>query len=167
MRFILAAGLALLFSLGALAQTVEVRFSETFQEDLDTLYGEREGDYLAREIAQDIQRSLKRGSLKVHKVNVTIERAVPNRPTMKQLERNPNLSLVQSFGVGGMELTAQAYDKSDAPIGEAMTYSWFERDIRNVVGFATWTDAHRASNRFSRRFSKSIRTELMRQQETR
>lgn len=166
MKTALIAGFVFLFGMSAFAQTVEVRFSEQFQEQLDETYGEREGDYLSREIKKDLKRALDRSNVDVHRVVVTIERAKPNRPTIKQLDRNPAISLGDSFGLGGMELRGQAFDKSGEPITDEMTYSWFERDIRNVIGFATWTDAHRASNRFSRRFTKSIRNELMRQQKS-
>lgn len=61
-----------------------------------------------------------------------------------------------------MELVGQAFDANNDPIGGLTTYQWFERDIRNVVGFSTWTDAHRASNRFSRRLTTDVRDHLMR-----
>lgn len=151
----------LLFAPTATAQIVDVQFSETFQEKLQDTYGLREGEYLSREIIEDIQKTLKRANLEVRRVEVTIEDAKPNRPTLRQLERNPTIDSNRSFGLGGMRLTGIAYDADNNPIGEAITYEWYERDLRNVVGFATWTDAHRASNRFSRRLAKKVRTALM------
>lgn len=87
---------------------------------------------------------------------ITIVDAKNNRPTFEQMSREPSLSF-QSFGSGGIELTGELIDASDAVVGE-MSYRWFENNIRD--GFAqsasTWSDARRGISRFSRRAAKTL-----------
>jgi len=127
--------------------------SEDFQEKLEDEYGEREFNHLSEEIREDLTRELGKAGISPSRIDVTILDAKPNRPTFEQLGRN-GLSF-RSFGIGGMDLKAIAYDSAGNIINE-LEYGWFENDIRLARGRTTWFDANRASSRFARKFVKQI-----------
>ncbi|WP_340691341.1 hypothetical protein [Hyphomonas sp.] len=149
-----AAATALLIAPGALATEIDVSYSPTFEEALQDDYGVREGTYLIENVKEDLMREFAKSGLEVDHVTVTIERAMPNKPTMKQLGDRMGLDYGGSVSIGGMELSATAYDASGAEMG-SLTYDWFETDIRNA-GVTTWGDAKRASDRFARKFAKAL-----------
>ena len=155
MKYLLVAAAALLAAPGALATEFAVTYSPEFQEKLQEDYGLREGEYLAGHIEDDLMREFKAAGLEVDHVDVTIVKAVPNKPTFKQLGDKPGLDYGASIGIGGMKLTATAYDADGGKMGE-LTYDWFETDIRNA-GLTTWYDAKKASDRFARKFVKKLK----------
>lgn len=148
------AAAALMIAPNALATDVTVGYSEDFQEALEDDYGVKEGTYLAKNIEEDLMREFDKAGLDVDRVEVTIERAVPNKPTMKQLGDTPGLDYGGSISIGGMKMSATAFDASGAEMG-SLTYDWFETDIR-YAGLSTWHDAKRASDRFARKFAKKL-----------
>ncbi len=150
MRTALIAALAVLVSPAAFATEVSVSFSDDFTTELQDNYGEREGEYLATEVREDIMRELEKAGVDVSRVDVTILDAKPSKPTMQQLGDKPGLSYMDSISIGGMKLSAIAYDASGNQTGE-LEYKWYENDLRNT-GFTTWYDAKKASDRFARRF---------------
>ena len=155
MKYLLAAAsFALLATPAALATEIDVGYSTDFQEKLQDDYGAREGTYLADSIKDDLMREFKAAGLNVDRVSVTIEKATPNKPTFKQLGDKPGLDYGASRSIGGMKLSATAFDASGTEMG-SMTYGWFETDIR-YSGIATWQDAKRASDRFARKFAKQL-----------
>lgn len=149
-----AAVLVLMIAPGALATEVVVGYSQDFQEALEDDYGVREGTYLTESIKEDLMREFEKAGIDVDHVTVTIERAVPNKPTMKQLGDKPGLDYGASVSIGGMELSATAFDASGAEMG-SLTYDWFETDIR-YAGLTTWHDARRAADRFASKFAKKL-----------
>ena len=90
-------------------------------------------------------------------LRVTLEDVRNNRPTFEQLSRQPSLSM-QSFALGGAELTGELVDASGVSLG-TVDYEWFETAMDDV-GFAraagVWTDANRAISRFSKRTAKAM-----------
>ena len=74
------------------------------------------------------------------RLDLVLEDARPNRPTFAMLSRNTGLSL-QSVAIGGATVTGAAYGPSGV---QPLTFSWYETDLRNEVGAATWSDAGRA-----------------------
>ena len=155
MKYVLAAAATtLLFAPAALATEIAVGYSSDFEKTLEDDYGTREGTYLAGKIEQDLMREFEAAGLDVDRVLVTIERAVPSKPTFKQLGDTPGLDYGGSVSIGGMKLTATAFDASGAEMG-SLTYDWFETDIRQT-GMTTWYDANRASDRFARKFAKKL-----------
>lgn len=153
-RSILALAAIAALSLPAQAEDMfSFSTSEDFQEKLEDEYGERELDYLTKEIQKDISRELAKVDVSPARVDVMIIDAKPNRPTFEQLGAG-GLSF-QSFSIGGMDLKATAYDSSGNVIGE-LEYDWFENDILNAQHRPTWGDARRASDRFARKFAKQI-----------
>lgn len=155
MRFLLSTLTALALGLAAHATTITVNYSEDFAEQLAEDYGEREGPYLAEEVMEDVQRELDRRGIDVPRIDITIEAAKPNRPTMEQISDRPGLDPFRSISIGGMDLSATAYGEDGAVLME-FQYDWFENDIRNVRGASTWWDAKRASSRFARRFAEAL-----------
>lgn len=154
-RFLISLAATSLLAAPALADDLfAFKTSADFQEQLEDEYGERELATLTEEIRKDISRELGKEGITAARIDVTILKAKPNRPTFQQLSDTPGLSL-QSFSVGGMDLQATAYDVNEQVLGE-LEYGWFESDIRWSQGKTTWSDARKASDRFARKFAKVI-----------
>lgn len=139
----------------ASAVEVNVSYSEDFAVELTDNYGEREGEYLSREITKDLTKTFAKAGIDPARVDVMIIDAKPNRPTFEQLSAKPGLDYTRSISIGGMKLQATAFDAEGNELG-AREYGWFESDLRDVIGSATWTDARRASDRFARKFAKDL-----------
>ena len=71
------------------------------------------------------------------------------------LADRPRLDALRSISLGGMKLQATAFDGAGCELTE-LEYGWFETDIRQSVGKATWSDAKRASDRFARKFAEQL-----------
>ncbi len=154
MKSALIALVALAVVPAASAAEIAVSFGEKFAEKLESDYGLREGEYLTHRITRDLTRELDRAGVDVARVDVTILDAKPSRPTFKQAGDTPGLDTFRSVSIGGMDVSAIAYDAAGNPVGE-LTYDWYETDIR-YAGITTWDDASRASSRFARRFAKTL-----------
>ena len=153
-RLVPLAALALMAAPAALAGEINVTFSPEFTEELEDEYGMREADYLVEEVQEDLTRELSKAGLDIPRIDVTIINAMPNKPTFKQLGDTPGLDYGDSKSIGGMKLSATAFDAEGNPTGE-LTYDWYETDIR-YAGISTWQDAKRASDRFARKFVKEL-----------
>lgn len=136
------------------AGDINVTYGAEFQEELEDNYGMKEGEYLAREIKEDIQRELDKRGIDVASVTVEILDAKPNKPTMQQMSNEPSLDYGRSKSIGGMKMKAAAFDADGNLLGE-MDYKWFENDIR-FAGLTTWADANTASRRFAKKFVESL-----------
>ncbi len=152
---------ALLFAIPALllapianASEFTVTFSEKFTEKLEDDYGLKEGDYLAEEIREDLTRYLNKAGITVSHIDVVIEDARPNKPTMKQLGDRLSLDYGRSISTGGMKLTLSARD-ADKNVIASLTDDDFENDLR-FASPTTWGDANTASSRIARKFVKQI-----------
>ncbi|MDJ0922195.1 MAG: hypothetical protein QNI84_13795 [Henriciella sp.] len=137
----------------ASAAEINVTFSEELTEDLIEDYGEKEGDFLIEEITEDLEKAFEKYGVDPAKVDVTIIDARPNRPTFKQLGK-PGLSF-QSVSVGRLKLEASAYD-ADGNLILFQEHRSLNRDIRDSVGAGTWYEVKRSSDRFARKFAKTI-----------
>ncbi|MEP7210222.1 MAG: hypothetical protein ABI740_05235, partial [Alphaproteobacteria bacterium] len=111
MRFahvaIAAVGFALVAA-PAFAVTVETKFSPEFQKKLDKDLGVREGEVLSDSLSRKIERIFDRKGVKADHVVVTIDDAVPNRPTMGQVSNKLGLDPIRSIGIGGAKLSGLA-----------------------------------------------------------
>jgi hypothetical protein len=117
-------------------------------------YGQRELDYLAEQLREDLERELA-GLLGENgmRLDVTILDATPNRPTMEQMaDRGLDMS---SISIGGASLEAQLI-AADGTELETFSYAWRSHDIRDVVGYTRWTDARRAIRRFASDIGESL-----------
>jgi len=155
MKTIFAAIGALAILPTAAATEVAVTYSDDFAEELTDNYGEREGETLTEEIIEDLDRAFAKAGVSPARVDVTIVDAKPNRPTFEQMSDRPGLDPFRSISIGGMELTGTA-DDGEGNVIATQEYEWFESNIRDVIGSATWTDANRASRRFAKKFAAQL-----------
>ncbi|MCR9267332.1 MAG: DUF3313 family protein [Alphaproteobacteria bacterium] len=131
----------------------EIRIGDELQEKAEE-YGQRELDYLATQMREALERELA-GHLGENgmSLDVVILDATPNRPTMEQsASRGLHMS---SISVGGASLEAHLFDAQGNEL-ESYAYSWRSHSIRDVVGYATWTDARRAIRRFADDIGESV-----------
>jgi len=155
MKTIFAAIGALAILPTAAATEVAVTYSDDFAEELSDNYGEREGERLTEDIIEDLDFAFNKAGVAPARVDVMIVDAKPNRPTFEQLSSKPGLDAFRSISLGGMELSGTAYD-ADGNVLAVQEFDWFENDIRDVVGSATWTDANRASRRFAKKLANQL-----------
>lgn len=114
----------------------------------------REFDYLTRELKKSVERTLNQsGALGPDggELDLVIEDARPNRPTMQQMSRRPGLSY-SSFGVGGARVSGEYRAASGART--PVDYSWYETDITWSDTNSTWSDANRAFDQLAARLAK-------------
>ena len=102
-------------------------------------------------------RELSKVGIDPARVEVTIVDARPSKPTFKQLGDEVGLDYGASRSIGGMKLSAVAYD-AEGNETNTFEYSWYEHDIR-MTGLSTWYDANKASNRFARNFAEELQGE--------
>ncbi|NBC20693.1 MAG: hypothetical protein GVY06_06540 [Alphaproteobacteria bacterium] len=148
-------GTALVAAPMAVAAEINISYSDEFAETLEEDYGMREGERLMETVRKDLEQALERQGVDVAQIDVTINDAKPNRPTLQQVSDQPGLDMFRSISIGGMDLTAMAYDGEGNLVAEVQ-YDWYENNIRDVIGASTWWDAGRASDRFSRRLAKQL-----------
>jgi hypothetical protein len=126
-----------------------VTYSADFQKAMDETYGAREGEVLTRYIEKKVRKSLATAGAAsdpgVILVEITLEDAKPNRPTMREMQNKPGLSM-QSIAIGGAQLSAKLTTRTGV---QTITYGWFESDITQVIAANTWSDAQRAIRRFA------------------
>lgn len=114
----------------------------------------REFDYLTRELKRSVEKRLDRsGALDPEggELDLVIEDARPNRPTLREMSAKPGLSF-QSFGVGGARVSGEYRAASGARTPVA--YGWYETDIRWAQYGSTWSDADEAFDRLAARLAK-------------
>jgi len=114
----------------------------------------REFDHLKRELRRTLERKLKNeGALRPEGgvLDLIIEDAVPNHPTLREMNSRPGLSY-SSFSIGGARISGEYR----APSGERtpVAYSWYETDIQKAPYSSTWTDASIAFDRLANRLAK-------------
>lgn len=158
MKYFLLSACVLGLAPAALAGEVNVSLSETFAEKLDKELGEREGEILTNMLIEDIEREFAGELAELGDINITIIDARANRPTFKELGDTPGLSL-QSFGVGGASLSGDVLD-ADGNVLTSLEYKYYETDIRNAYGRATWSDARRTFDRFADKLAKQYRADV-------
>lgn len=158
MRFALAAlaGIAVsALAPAASALTVETKISPEFQAKLEKDYGVREANILADALAAKVEARFAKTGAKADRVVVTIHDAKPNRPTFHQISEKPGLDPIRSISIGGARVSGIAYDASGSELG-SLEYDWYETDITQVLGNATWSDARWSFDRFARRFAAKL-----------
>lgn len=130
--------------------TINVTIGPDLQKKADE-YGQRDLDELAADLRDSVERTLKRGgglSPSGGTLDLVIEDALPNRPTMRQMSIKPGLSY-ESFGIGGAKVggVLTGPDGKKTSVG----YGWYETDIRWSQAASTWMDAENTFDRFARR----------------
>jgi hypothetical protein len=115
-------------------------------------FDQRDLDFLKAELRESVERELaKSGGEAGGRLDLVIEDAKPNRPTMRQMSRTPGLSF-ESRSIGGADITG-TYTSADG-VSTPVSYSWYESDLRNVRAASTWSDAEATFDRFARRLAK-------------
>lgn len=158
MRFTVLAATALAtlaLALPASALTVEAKVSPEFQKKLDDDIGAREARTLTEAVTTKVTNVFSARGIQADKVVVTIEDARPNRPTFQQASDKPGLDVMRSISLGGAKVSGVAYNASGAEIGR-LDYDWYENDLSNSFGAATWSDARTSFDRFARRFADKL-----------
>lgn len=123
-------------------------------------YGDKAITYLIKDLNEELVRDFAKRDIVLSNsaattLRVTIEDAKPNRPTFRQLSKDPSLSF-QSFGIGGAEVSAKIIGANGEVMGQA-EYDLFPS--LNDTPFqpkGTWVDARRAFDRFSKKLSKKL-----------
>lgn len=153
----LAMGAAVASSAMAAPQVAAVRVS--IGPDLakkTQVMDRREFDYLTRELKRSVEKTLDRsGALGPDggELDLVIEDARPNRPTMREMTAKPGLSY-QSFGVGGARISGEY--RAASGVRTPVDYSWYETDIRWAEYGSTWSDADKAFDRLAVRLAKDF-----------
>lgn len=133
--------------------TINITIGADLQDKADK-YGVREFDYLKADLRKSIEQELtKTGDLVATggTLDLVIEDATPNRPTMQQMSKTPGLSY-ESRGIGGAEISGVLTTADGASI--PVSYRWYESDIANVRVSSTWSDAQTSFDRFARKLAK-------------
>jgi len=108
-------------------------------------FGARELADLSNDLRTQVQKSVDHAhGVPPTRVALVIEDAVPNRPTFDQLGRTIGLSM-RSVGLGGARVSGLVTyaDGASRPI----KVQYYETDLRQERGVATWSDAYIAFDR--------------------
>lgn len=143
---LMSAAAVIAFAGAAHAQTVNVSVGPKLQAKAGE-YGQRELDFLTRDLQQAVERRVA-GAPGAYELVIVDAR--PNRPTFEQMGDRPGLS-ARSFGIGGATIEGAhvAADGSRTPV----SFRWYGRDIAWAKGQTTWGDAETAFNRFAVRLA--------------
>lgn len=122
-------------------------------------YGERDLNRLVERLEDRMEKQLTKRGVTVSEGADTVMRLIitdarPNRPTFNQLSKEPGLSY-RSFGNGGAAIEGEIIQAGGESLGE-FSYAWYENDIDFAAHSGTWTDAHRALDRFARKTAKFL-----------
>lgn len=158
MRLTLAlAGLsALAFAATASAEQVTlspVSYSPAFQTALNRDLGDREGTYLSNDLMTSVTDAIARRGAVFGANGVSIEISIvsadPNRPTMRQLFRRPELDAGRTVGVGGAEFHAVVKGSDGHTLSE-VNHRLYNYSLDDLGGPpTTWTTAERAIDQFA------------------
>tara|TARA_Y100000052_G_C2945273_1_gene83390 strand:- start:833 stop:1390 length:558 start_codon:yes stop_codon:yes gene_type:complete len=135
-----------------------INYSDALRQKA-ALLGEDELARLAGYLREDLETALIAGdwhgvSLQPTVLNVTLDDVMPNRPTLTQLQRMPNLSYAQHTS-GGAALTAELVDEAGTVIAR-YSFSWMDPDDGNDAASGVWTDTRTAFSRFAVRLTESL-----------
>lgn len=130
-----------------------VTFAPSYEETFKRTYGIREESILRSQVADRIAQSLESvGNRCSRPLNVTIERAAPTHPTIKQQLDNPSLDPVRTvFRDSGASLSGQVLDSSGHVL-ETVEYEQFNGFQPGLSPAKDpWSEARVAIDGFARR----------------
>lgn len=121
-------------------------------------YGQRDLDRLTERLKRKMEEQLAKSGVNVSDtatdaLNIVITDARPSRPTFNQMSHS-GLSY-KSYGVGGAKFEGTLVQNGQEQ--GLVSYGWYETDIRDAQYSSTWSDAHRAMERFARKTAKSLK----------
>lgn len=138
----------------------DVRIAEDFADEAEE-YGQQDVERLLDELHDAVVLELEARGLRAddaeRQIDLVLADARPNRPTFRQLSRNPGLSM-QSFSRGGARIVAQIRT-ADGEIADRFEYDWYTRDIEDAFYRGVWTDAERAIDRFAQRLADHLQAQ--------
>ncbi len=151
------ASFALAASLGATsmasAQVVTVELGTEVENKREEIRSE-DIEFLVERLQARVEASLERvGAPETLVVTVTLEDVWKDRPTPRQLERQPSL-LSRGFERGGASITASFSDPEAGFSGEH-SYEWRQTDLGTPRNSPTWSSA---SSRFGANLNSAVRT---------
>ncbi len=159
-RFLFSLCAASLFAFGASVSVaakpqnssieVNISYSEKLEKEFKENYGLREKKSIEETIRQELADELGPNAVRADIVVIDVK---PNRPTFEQLGNRPGLSM-QSFSIGGAELSGRTYDKFGNVIS-AVNYEYTSPTIIDARLMHTWQDADYAIYRFARRLGSN------------
>lgn len=155
MKYFLTGALALALTPFAYAGEISVSYSEDFAQELEETLGEREGEYLTELVTRKLTDVLGPELAGLGDVNIVIEDAKPNRPTMKQMT-DDHLDM-SSFSLGGAKLTGTILD-NDGNVLVSLTDKYYGHDIRWAQNASKWSDARRGIGRFVTKLDQAVDT---------
>jgi len=123
-------------------------------------YGDKEIVYLLKEMQEELEYDFAKRGITLSDtaptiLRVTIENVRNNRPTIKQLSIDNNLSF-RSVSTGGAEITANITSASGETLGQA-EYEYYSTFNDPQTQFQSiWGDTNQAFSRFSRHLSKKL-----------
>ncbi len=122
-------------------------------------YGDKDLARLAERLENRLAERLMKEGIEVNEnasnvLRVKLIDAKPNRPTFRQLSKNPSLSF-KSYGKGGASFEGELLSASGESNG-SVSYGWYEYDIRDSYYGGTWSDARTAIDRFSKKVAKKL-----------
>ena len=130
--------IALLTAGGALAKPqVEVAISPQLQKKA-ARYDPGELEYLRDTLKADVEHMVPAD--RSGRIALVIQEAVPNRPTPAQIHGIPGLS-PNAIALGGATVTGSVTGPDGST--QAVSYSWYEPDLRNHDGSGVWNAAKR------------------------
>lgn len=132
--------------------TINIDIGDELAGKTDTVDA-RDLDFLKEELRESLERELGRSGGLIPDgavLNLVIEDAKPNRPTMRQMTRTPGLSY-ESRGIGGATLSGTLVTADGAV---PVRYRWYESDFRNTFAAGTWSDAETSFDRFARKVAR-------------
>lgn len=151
MRLILITAIVCVLAVPAAAQSVEVRIGDDLAEKVED-YGPRDIDRLIARLDEQAEAALPvSGRYAGARMELVIEDAIPNRPTLRQMADLPGLSM-ESLSIGGADISGEIIFADGRRIPVA--YRWFETSLAHVSAASTWSDAHRAFRSFARRLAE-------------
>jgi len=123
-------------------------------------YGDKELKKLISKLEISIKNQFKKFNIEISEdaetiLSVTLVDAKPNRPTFRQLAKEPSLSY-QSFATGGAKIQAELLSPSGKVIGKFI-YENYETDIKNSRYGSTWKDSKRAFYWFAMKSAKALK----------
>ncbi len=121
------------------APQISVSIGPALQARADD-FGARDLDDLRKDLLDETTRAFAHARYMPSRVDLVIEDATPNRPTFAQLGRNIGLSM-RSVGVGGARISGTLVGPDG--VARPIRYQYFETDLREERGAATWSDADR------------------------
>jgi len=147
------AALAFAFAAPAFASAnVEVTVGPELAKKTQS-YGAREIEQIRQWLDEAATRAIDRkAGSPVVRADLVLADAVPNRPTFEQLGRSPQLSFLDSVGIGGAKIegTVTTADGQVHPV----RYAFYETSLQNEIGATTWYDAERAFMMVSSRIAR-------------